>query len=80
MIGMDGDPMPNGKSAAESGQEKKTHVKHGEFSQNGTEFFVECILRKLDLAHIKIPYATDFEVLVNDLPITWVSLAQKKRN
>lgn len=45
----------------------KTYIEHGELCQNGAQFFIECILRKLDLAHVEVSYPADFEVFVDNL-------------
>jgi len=45
----------------------KTHVKHGEFLQDGTELLLERVLGEFDLAHVKVPDSADFVVLWMDL-------------
>ena len=44
-----------------------THIKHGEFVEDCTEFLIEGVLRKLDLAHVEVAYTADFKVFVDDL-------------
>jgi hypothetical protein len=48
-------------------QRVTTYIEHREFGENRTQFFVESVLRELDLAHIKVADATDLEVFVDDL-------------
>ena len=49
------------------GQRADTHVEDRELSQDRPQLFVERVLRKLDFAHVEIPYTTDLEVFVDDL-------------
>ena len=44
-----------------------THIKDGELAQDSTELLIKRVLRELDLAHVEVADATDFEVLVDDL-------------
>lgn len=44
-----------------------TYIKHRELGQDSTKFFIKAVLRKFDLAHVKVPYPADFEVFVDDL-------------
>lgn len=44
-----------------------THIEHRKFRQNSSQLLLKRILRKLDFAHIEVPYPTDLEVLVYDL-------------
>jgi len=46
---------------------EETYVEHGKFGEDRAELFVKRILREFDLAHVKVTYATDLEVFVNDL-------------
>ena len=45
----------------------RTYVDDREFLENGTELFVKRILGKLDLAHVEVTDAADFEVFMDDL-------------
>ena len=45
----------------------RTHVDYRELLKYSSELLVERILRELDLAHVEVADATDFEVLVDDL-------------
>lgn len=42
-------------------------VEHREIVQDCAKFFIKCILREFNLAHIEVAYPADFEVLVDDL-------------
>lgn len=44
-----------------------TYIEHGELVQDSAEFLIERVLGELDLAHIEIPYTTDFEISVDYL-------------
>ena len=44
-----------------------THIKDGELAQDSTELLIKGVLRKLDLAHVEVPYPANLEVLVDDL-------------
>lgn len=50
-----------------SGYVGVTHIEHRELGQDGIELLFKRVLGELDLAHVKIPYSTDFEVFVDDL-------------
>jgi hypothetical protein len=45
------------------------YIKHGEFGQDRTQLFIERILRELHFSHIKVPYAADFKVFMNNLTV-----------
>ncbi len=46
---------------------RETDVEHGEFIQDGAEFFVKRILCELDFAHVKVTDSANFEVFMDDL-------------
>jgi hypothetical protein len=43
-----------------------TYIKLWELIQNGTQFFVKCLLRKFDLSHVKLADASDLKLWVDD--------------
>lgn len=44
-----------------------TNIEDREVIEDRAQFFIECILGKLDFAHVKVTNAADFEVFVDDL-------------
>lgn len=51
----------------------RTYIKHREFREDRTKFFIKRVLRELNLAHIKIADATNLEVFVDDL-LDWTKI------
>ena len=43
-----------------------TYIEYWKVSEDGTKLFIKRILGKLDLAHVEVSNATNFEVLVDD--------------
>ena len=44
-----------------------TYIEHRKFREDCTKFFVKCVLRELDFAHIEVADAANLEVFVDDL-------------
>ena len=63
----DAGPVVQDQSSKRAWKVIVTHIKHGEFVEDCTEFLIEGVLRKLDLAHVEVAYPADFEVFMDDL-------------
>ena len=63
----DAGPVVQDQSSKRACKVIVTHIKHGEFVEDCTEFLIKGVLRKFDLAHVEVAYPANFEVLVNHL-------------
>jgi hypothetical protein len=66
-------------SAPSRNMAASTHVEHWKLGQDGTKFLFKRVLGEFDLAHVKVPYSTDFEVFVNDLSVRLMSTSKLKK-